>query len=75
MLFLLAEKTVVLVSHSVVLYIIYNFMMHKKVLIIFQHIYKLMGSDILTDETMTDHSETSREEVHIAYLPLYVSYR
>jgi hypothetical protein len=34
-----------------------------------------MGSDILTDETMTDHSETPREEVHIANLPLYVSYR
>ena len=34
-----------------------------------------MGSNIRTDVTMTDRTETPREEVHIANLPLYVSYR
>mgnify|MGYP006266276227 CR=1 FL=1 len=33
-----------------------------------------MGSDIRTDVTMTDRTETPREEVHIANLPLYVYY-
>ena len=34
-----------------------------------------MGSDIRNDVTMTVRTETPREEVHIANLPLYVSYR
>ena len=44
-------------------------------LFIFQHSYKVMGSNIRTDVTMTARIETPREEVHIANLPLYVSYR
>ena len=33
-----------------------------------------MGSDIRTDATMTDRTETPREEVHIANLTLYLYY-
>ena len=51
-----------------------HYMMQQKILFIFQHIYKVMGSDIRTDVTMTDRTETPREEVHIANLTLYVYY-
>ena len=49
--------------------------MQQKILFIFEHRYKVMASDIRTDVTMTDRTETPREEVHIANLPLYVYYR
>ena len=50
-----------------------HYMMHKQIIFIFQHRYKVMGSDIRTDVTMTDRTETPREEVHIANRCFYIT--
>ena len=34
-----------------------------------------MGSNILTDVTMTDRTESPREEVHMTNLPIHLYYR